>query len=128
MNKYNMYDEIVKINMLDIYSMSKEKGKIEVKEFDFKNKNHLYFLKIAEMVSTIWHYPIFLHTNRLSLFFYNLKNHKNSKIYYWSERAGIDIDDYFNVLRVKNPTLEANIWQSIYNTYYFKVKKKGKNK
>lgn len=52
------YDGLVGLTMLNIYSLSKEKGIIRLQRFDRKRKDHLFVLRVALMARDIYQFPI----------------------------------------------------------------------
>ena len=55
---FNKYDEIINITMVNLYTLSKEKGVIVISDFDRKNRDHWYVLRIALMARDAYGFPI----------------------------------------------------------------------
>lgn len=60
---FNEYDKIVNIVMINLYSLSKEKGKIILSELDKNNKDHLLILRVALMAKDIFNFPLSLNVS-----------------------------------------------------------------
>ena len=48
------YDEIINITMVNLYTLTKEKGTIIISDFDRKNKDHLFVIRIALMAKDVY--------------------------------------------------------------------------
>lgn len=57
-NLIREYDGLVGLTMLNIYSISKEKKIIHLKNFNKKNREHLYILRVALMARSVYNFPI----------------------------------------------------------------------
>lgn len=55
---YDKYDEIINITLLNIYSLSKNKGEIVLSNIDRKNKDHLFVLRVALLAKDIYNFPL----------------------------------------------------------------------
>ena len=60
---FGEYDKIVNIIMINLYSLSKEKGKIILSELDKNNRDHLLVLRVALMAKDIFNFPLSLNVN-----------------------------------------------------------------
>lgn len=60
---YNKYDEIINITMVNLYTLSKNKGEIVLSNIDRKNKDHLYILRVAMIAKDVYNFPLKLHTS-----------------------------------------------------------------
>ena len=52
------YDEIINITMVNIYTLTKEKGTIIISNFDRKNKDHLFVIRVALMAKDVYGFPL----------------------------------------------------------------------
>ena len=52
------YDEIINITMVNIYTLTKEKGTIIISDFDRKNKDHLFVIRVALMAKDVYGFPL----------------------------------------------------------------------
>ena len=57
-NLYREYDGLVGLTLLNIYSKSKDAGKIRLLEFDRKNKEHLFVLRVALLGRDLYRMPV----------------------------------------------------------------------
>ena len=74
--KMREYDGLVGLTMLNIYSMSKEEQVIRLCDFDRKNKEHLFILRIAYFARDLYHYQIEIDSSWWDLFCLNWQNRK----------------------------------------------------
>ena len=116
-NLNNLYDELSNALLLSIYSKSKDKGKIQFKEIDFKDKAHLCLLKIAEQLRGFSTFEITVSKKSLSLFFYNLK--RKLKIQKNCE-YNIDINELLDEFRALNNMKDNSMIHAVYDEYYNK--------
>lgn len=70
------YDGLVGLTMLNLYSMSKELEVIRLFNFNPKNKEHLYVLRVALMARDIYQFPIEVELSGWALFKLNWKLRK----------------------------------------------------
>lgn len=55
---FREYDGLVNLTLINLYSMSKELGVIRLFDFDPKNKEHLFVLRVAIIARDIYQFPI----------------------------------------------------------------------
>ena len=55
------YDEIINITMVNLYTLTKEKGTIIISDFDRKNKDHLFVIRVALMAKDVYGFPLKMH-------------------------------------------------------------------
>ena len=60
---YNKYDEIINITMVNLYTLSKDKGEIVLSDIDRNNRDHLFVLRVALMAKDIYNFPLKLRTS-----------------------------------------------------------------
>ena len=90
--KMREYDGLIGLTMLNIYSMSKEEQTIRLCDFDRKNKEHLFILRIAYFARDLYHYPIEIDGSWWDLFCLNWKNRKGfNKVKRIKERFNFNI-------------------------------------
>lgn len=70
------YDGLVGLTMLNIYSLSKENKTIRLYNFNFKNFEHLYLLRIALMARTVYDFDIEIEGSWWDVFKLNWKIRK----------------------------------------------------
>lgn len=117
---YQKLDHIVEITLTNIYSLSKEKQKIVLNNFNPKNKDHLYFFHVALMARNMFSFPIEVDLGVIDTWFLNWKIHKfYDKIKRNKEEKGINVEE---VLTFMQPALkelgEEFSYSKIYEEYY----------
>ena len=118
MELYKKYDKIILATLTNIYTLSKDKKGICLNNFNFKNKNHLFFLEVSKISSQVFHKNIYLNMNIFRYLFLKLtKFRKNKNICYSNKSIGIDIDSVLNFMK-KEFNENDNIYIDIYNEYY----------
>ena len=55
---FDKYDEIINITMVNLYTLTKDKGEIIISDFDRKNKDHLFVIRVALMAKDIYGFPL----------------------------------------------------------------------
>lgn len=73
------YDSVINVALVNIYTLSKEKEKIVLTNFDRKNKDHLLFLRVALLAKDIYNFPLSLDVNVIDSFVLNWKMRKLSR-------------------------------------------------
>lgn len=76
---YNKYDEIINITMVNLYSLSKEKGEIILSGIDRHNKDHLYVLRIALIAKDVYNFPLKIRTDFWNWLILNWRMRKLSR-------------------------------------------------
>lgn len=121
---YHKYDTVVSMTLTKIYQFSKDTGVIRLFYFDRKNKEHLFFLRIALMARDIFNFPLVLQgTSWLNLFCINGKLKKGfEKVVnkYPGENWGIAIPQMLDIIKRegRNNNIEDINFEDIYNAYY----------
>jgi len=118
MNNEKYYNQLSEICLINLYTVSKEKGKIELKGFSFKNKQHFFLLNIASILHNLYGYEIFLETKFLE--FVKYKTHtKHSKFIHRKTKLenGINIEDFLNHI-ADAQVIDRNIWDKIYDEFF----------
>ena len=117
MNKEKIYNNLTEISLINLYTLSKSEKKIKLKNFDFKNKNHLFLLNISKILNVLYGYDIFIETTLLQYIKYKIRTrhniiHRKSKM-----QNGINIDDFLNHI-ADAQKVNRNIWEAIFNEFY----------
>lgn len=118
MNNEKYYNQLSEICLINLYTLSKEKGKIELKDFSFKNKQHLFLLNIASILHNLYGYEIFLEAKFLELIKYKIHT-KHSKFIYRKAKLdkGINIENFLNHI-ADAQKVDRNIWNKIYDEFF----------
>lgn len=118
MNNEKYYNQLSEICLINLYTISKEKEKVELKGFSFKNKQHLFLLNIAGILHNLYGYEIILETKFLDFIKYKIHTkhlkfiHRKAKL-----ENGIDIEDFLNHI-ADAQIIERNIWNKIYEEFF----------
>ena len=76
---FREYDGLVGLTMLNIYTLSKETNTIRLIDFNRKNKEHLYFLRVALIAQDLYDFPIEIEGSWWDIFCINWKIRKGFK-------------------------------------------------
>lgn len=129
---FREYDGLVGLTLLNIWSLSKEKGTIRLCDFDRKNKEHLYLLRIALTARDLYHFPIEVEGTSWDIFCINNKIKKGfEKIKRYKPTRGIGEEWLYAKGSINTPWLldlmrpdgiqrlgEDFTFEKIYNQYY----------
>lgn len=121
---YHKYDTVVSMTLAKIHQFSKDTGVIRLFWFDRKNKEHLFFLRVALMARDIFNFPIVLQgISWFNLFYINRKLKKGfEKVTnkYPGETWGIAIPQMLDIIKRegRNNNIEDINFEDIYNAYY----------
>lgn len=119
---YKQQDKIVEITLTNIYSLSKEKGKIVLTNFNPKDENHLFFFHVAMIVRDMFQYPIEVDLGffKTLLLNWKLRKHYVKVARYRGVEKGIDVEEVLSFMRpTMNEMLGAgHTYADIYNDYY----------
>lgn len=57
---YREYDGLIGLTLLNLHTLSKEKGEAQLGSFDRKNKEHLFILRVALLGRTVHKIPVYV--------------------------------------------------------------------
>ena len=118
----NFYDNIIHVALINLYTLSKEKKKITLTNFDYTIDAHKAFLEIAKTAQNIFslkisiQYPI----GKYLLFKLKTKDRECYKEKKKEDSVLIDVEDFIRHIEVANDSI--GVFRKIYNSYY----KRGK--
>lgn len=120
---FREYDGLVGLTMLNIYSLSKDIGTIRLINFDRKNKEHLYMLRVALIARDIYQMPIEIEGSWWDIFCINWKIRKGFdkvKRANWAVVRGIQVPEVLDFMRPDGiQRLGENFtFADIYKQYY----------
>lgn len=129
---FREYDGLVGLTLLNIWSLSKEKGIIRLCDFDRKNKEHLYLLRIALTARDLYHFPVEVEGTSWDIFCINNKIKKGfEKIKRYKPALGVGEEWLYAKGSISTPWLldfmrpdgirrlgEDFTFEKIYNQYY----------
>ena len=118
MNNEKYYNQLSEICLINLYTLSKEKGKIELKDFSFKNKQHLFLFNIASILHNLYGYEIFLEAKFLEFAKYKIYT-KHSKFIHRKTKLenGINIENFLNHI-ADAQKVDRDIWNKIYDEFF----------
>lgn len=119
---YDKYDQAINATMVNLYTLSKEKGEIILENIDRNNKNHLLILRVAMIAKDVYNFQLKLKTNFWNWIVLNWRMHKLSR-FVRREResvANVNVDALVNFM---TPVLQKAIeedfnFSDIYNAFY----------
>ena len=122
-NTYREYDGLVGLTMLNIYSKSKEGKIIRLLDFDRKNKEHLFILRVALIARDLYGFPIEIDGSWRNIFCINWRLRKGfNKVRRaaWTAVNGVWVPHLLDLMR---PDGEARLGENfsfadIYEAYY----------
>lgn len=120
--KYNLYDRIITTAMINMYSLSKEKKEIILKNVDPNNISHLFMIEVAKIVNLYWGFKIKIQTSFFD--FRKLKKQcrlskRNTKRISLKKEnyAAIKIEKFLKDIQKAYET-KPSIFRDIYDAYY----------
>lgn len=118
MNNEKLYNQLSEICLINLYTLSKEKGKIELKEFTFKNKQHFFLFNIANALHNLYGYEIILEIKFSEFIKYKVHT-KHSKFIHRKSKLenGINIENFLNHI-ADAQKVDKNIWNKIYDEFF----------
>ena len=121
---YDKYDEIINITLVNLYTLSKEKGEIILSGINRFNKDHLYVLRVALIAKDVYGFPLKIRTSFWNWLCLNWRMRKLSR------RVPRDKSDYKvtsvdRLLEFMYPPLKEHMghgfeFGDIYDTFYGK--------
>lgn len=96
------YDGLIGLTMLNTFLSSKEDGVIRLFEFDRKNREHLYLLRVALLVRSVYQFPVEVDCSGWDLFVLNFKIRKGFapiKKIGWYTNKGIKAEELLEKMR-----------------------------
>ena len=120
----NKYDEVVNIIMINLYTLSKDKGKIILSELNRKDKDHLLVLRVALMAKDVYNFPLSLKIGFWDSLILNWKMRKLSRKIPREKESdmAISVPELLKFMYppVKNYLGENFEFSHIYNAFYRK--------
>lgn len=113
-----MLNKIYETGLINLYTLSKQEKKIQLKFFDFKCKEHLTLLNIANNLHSLYGFEIYLEANLKDFLLYKLKT-KHTKHIHWKKSIliGVDIEDFLtHICSAYGETRE--VWEKIYVDFF----------
>lgn len=116
-----MYDHLVDITAVNIYSLSKNTDKIYLSNFNFKNVLNLYFLQIAIYIAAMTHKKVAVQCSIWQFIWFKIRHLRSGRdiVWYRETSEAIDIDEVIAFMATSNG-FTPDVFYDIYNTYYKK--------
>lgn len=122
-NIYREYDGLVGLTMLNIYSKSKEGKTIRLLNFDRKNKEHLFILRVALIARDLYGFPIEIDGSWWNVFCINWRLRKGFNKVRRAARTEVDGVWVPHLLNLMRPDGKERLGKNfsfadIYEAYY----------
>ena len=118
--KDKLYSDLSNVCIQNLYTVSKKTELITFKNFDTKNKNHLFLFEMAKIVNNLFGYKIQL---QCGLFKFLCLKNKSESVQRISPKKiiinGIKCEDFLGYI-AKAWKVDENIWSEIYKDWYEK--------
>lgn len=124
---FDKYDLFINNTLINIYTLSKDKDTIILKNFNRKNTLHLYFMTVSNLASRFFHKNIVLNTNIFSYILIKIQHYHIAKSMKRTSNLNnenasvIDIDEVLRFM-IGEMELTPDFLDELYKAYY----KKGK--
>jgi hypothetical protein len=119
---FREYDGLVGLTMLNLYTLSKDREKIRLINFNRKNPEHLYLLRVALMARDVYNKPVEVAGSWWDIFCLNWKIRKGFEKIKRDEWGvfGIDTQEVLDFMRQDgiNRLGESFTFADIYHQYY----------
>lgn len=124
--KYKDYDLIVAKTFQYIGEYMKNKKELVFKNFNCKNKKHLYVVSVCEMSSNIYNFKLSIKSKKISYLIYKIFNRKANVSLAKKNCTACDIDRFIEELDSLFKDFEGfyynifdnRIYEKIYDAYY----------
>ena len=116
------YDEIINITMVNIYTLTKEKGTIIISDFNRKNRDHLFVIRVALMAKDVYGFPLKMRCGFWDWIILNWKMRKLSR-FIPRDNVSLSIVNIPKLLEFMYPPIKEYMgenfkFEHIYNQFY----------
>ena len=116
------YDEIINITMVNIYTLTKEKGTIIISDFNRKNRDHLFIIRVALMAKDVYGFPLKMRCGFWDWIILNWKMRKLSR-FIPRDNVSLPVVNITKLLEFMYPPIKEYMGESfkfehIYNQFY----------
>lgn len=112
---YELYDQVVRATMINLYSFGKENERIVLSDFEYKNPTHLFVMEVARSMTWL-EWPVYVEAPAR----YVRKLNKSSKrmTIYQKPKAweGVNVPELLKFMTSDEVTMRT--FEEIYNCYY----------
>ena len=119
---YKLYDHIVSITYVNIFSLTKDKD-IILKEYSYKDKTARTFFEVAAMVAYFYNKEIYLQTSLIDFICTRIKS-KNKHVRWISPKKEVDGIKIHEVAKFEANANNGDerIFEEIFDAYYERKK------
>lgn len=116
------YDEIINITMVNLYTLTKEKETIIISDFDRKNRDHLFVIRVALMAKDVYGFPLKMHCSFWDWIILNWKMRKLSR-FIPRDNTSLPVVNVSKLLEFMYPPIKEYMgenfkFEHIYNQFY----------
>lgn len=116
------YDEIINITMVNLYTLTKEKETIIISDFDRKNRDHLFVIRVALMAKDIYGFPLKMRCGFWDWIILNWKMRKLSR-FIPRDNTSLPVVNVPKLLEFMYPPIKEYMgenfkFEHIYNQFY----------
>lgn len=116
------YDEIINITMVNLYTLSKEKETIIISDFDRKNRDHLFVIRVALMAKDVYGFQLKMRCGFWDWIILNWKMRKLSR-FIPRDNASLPVVNIPKLLEFMYPPIKEYMgknfkFEHIYNQFY----------
>lgn len=119
---FDNYDEIINITMVNIYTLTKEKGTIIISDFNRKNRDHLFVIRVALMAKDVYGFPLKMRCGFWDWIILNWKMRKLSR-FIPRDNVSLPVVNITKLLEFMYPPIKEYMgenfkFEHIYNQFY----------
>ena len=119
---YDKYDQAINVVMVNIYTLTKEKGQIILENIDRNNKDHLLILRVAMIAKDIYNFQLKLKTGFWNSVVLNWRMRKLSRFVRRERESDANVD-VNALIEFMTPALREAIEEdfcfgNIYDAFY----------
>lgn len=116
------YDEIINITMVNLYTLTKEKGAIIISDFNRKNRDHLFVIRVALMAKDVYGFPLKMRCGFWDWIILNWKMRKLSR-FIPRDNVSLPVVNIPKLLEFMYPPIKEYMgenfkFEHIYNQFY----------
>lgn len=119
----NFYDNIIHVALINLYTISKEKRKITLKNFDYTLNSHKAFLEIAKIAQSIFNLKISIQYPLFKYILFKLKTKDNTCYRYKRKEDSVEVNVEDFICHIETANESFGVFRKIYESYYKRGKK-----
>lgn len=119
---YDKYDQTINAIMINIYTLTKEKGQIILENIDRNDKSHLLILRVAMIAKDVYNFQLKLETGFWNWVVLNWRMRKLSRFVHRERESDANVD-VTTLIEFMTPVLRETIEENfcfgdIYDAFY----------